>query len=305
MAETKTAVVTGAFSYQGKYITRVLLEKGYKVKTLTGHPGRPNEFGDEVEALPYRFEEPGRLVEDLEGADLFFNTYWVRFNHGRTTYGRAVANTQNLMRAARAAGVRRFVHTSITNPSRDSKSAYFRGKAILEETLKRSGLGYAIVRPTVIFGLEDVLINNIAWFMRRFPVFGLFGRGDYRMQPVYVGDIARLAVELAEGDENVTVDAVGPETYAYADLVHMVREAIGAECKVVNVPPLFGWVAGQALNPMVRDVVITMDEIEGLMDELLVSQDPPTCATRFSEWIKDNAECLGACYTSELQRHFC
>ena len=304
MSTEKKAVVTGAFSYLGKYITRELLRQGVRVKTLTGHPDRENEFGDRVEAAPFHFEEPARMAAELADADWLFNTYWVRFNRGRVTYGGAVANTQNLISAAREAGVKRFVHVSITNPSPDSPLGYFSGKAAMEKTLIGSGLSYAIVRPTVLFGREDILINNIAWLLRRSPVFGVFGRGDYRMQPVYVGDVAALAVELAEKKENVIMDAVGPETYAYADLVRLMRERIGSRSALIRVPPLLAWLAGLVARPLLGDVIITREEIRGLMEGLLVSERPPTCPTRFSEWIGGHAAELGRGYASELSRHY-
>lgn len=296
--------MTGAFSYLGKYITRELLQRGVKVKTLTGHPDRESEFKREVETAPFHFEDPARMAAELRGADWFFNTYWVRFNRGRTTYGGAVANTQNLMAAAQEAGVKRFVHISIANPSLDSPLGYFSGKAVMEKTLIESGLSYAIVRPTVLFGKEDILINNIAWLLRRSPVFGVFGRGDYRMQPVYVGDVAALAVELAGRSDDVIMDAVGPETYAYADLVRLVRERIGSRSAVVGMPPLLGWLAGLLARPLVGDVIITREEIRGLMAGLLVSERAPSCPTRFSAWIAEHAPELGARYASELERHY-
>ncbi len=89
------------------------------------------------------------------------------------------------------------MHVSITNPDPQSNLPYFWGKAILEEDLIASGMSYAILRPTVIFGKEDILINNIAWFLRRFPVFTLPGDGEYRLQPIYVADLAKLAAEQA------------------------------------------------------------------------------------------------------------
>ena len=235
---------------------------------------------------------------------MLFNTYWVRFNYGQTTYGQAVANTQNLISAAKEAEVARFVHISITKPSLDSLFPYFRGKAVLEKTLCDSGLSYAIVRPTAMFGKEDILINNITWLLRRSPAFGIFGKGDYRIQPVFVGDVAALAVTLSESEENVTVDAVGPETYAFADLLRLLKQRIGSKTIIVNVPPMFTWMVSLALNPIVGDVVITRDEIGGLMNDLLVSEAPPTCTTRLSEWTREHAAELGTEYSSELARHF-
>jgi len=99
--------VTGAFGYMGKYIARRLLMLGESVITLTGHPGRSNEFGASVEAFPFRFDDPAAMAGSLSGVRVLYNTYWVRFDHGKTTYDRAVANTCALIRAVEIAGVAR------------------------------------------------------------------------------------------------------------------------------------------------------------------------------------------------------
>ena len=302
--EIKTAIVTGAFSYQGKYIAKMLLKKGYKVKTMTGHPDNKSDLSDKIEVIPYRFERPHLIAHDLEGADLFVNTYWVRFEKGASTHGRAVANTQNLVRACKEAGVRRFVHISISNPSLDSPLTYFAGKAALEETIGASGISYAIIRPTVLFGIEDILINNIAWMLRRFPVFGVFGKGDYRIQPVFVGDVAPLVADLGGSDDNTVVDAVGPETFAYADMVRLIRDAVGVKRPIVPVPPLAGWAFGRMMGVLLRDVPLTRKEIKGLMDGLLVADTSPSCPTSFSKWVTEHGEGLGRSYSSEMSRHY-
>ncbi len=297
-------IVTGAFGYTGRYITRRLLEMGEAVRTLTGHPDRPNPFGDKVEALPYSFHEPAELVKGLRPASTLYNTYWIRFPHGGTTFERAVENTLTLFRAAREAGVRRLVHVSITNPSPDSPLPYFRGKAILEEALRESGLSYAVLRPTVIFGREDILINNIAWFLRRFPVFVVPGRGDYDLQPIYVEDLAEVAVAAGHQEADMTLDAVGPEVYPYVELVGLIAETLGRAPRILHLPPSLALVLIKGLNLIVRDIVLTRDEIEGLMAGLLVSQDPPSGATLLSDWLRGNADLLGRRYASELARHY-
>ncbi len=204
-------VVTGAFSYTGKYVTRRLLKAGRRVRTLTGHPNRANEFGEQVEIAPMDFQNPGGLVQSLRGATVLYNSYWVRFSHGRATFDQAVANSRVLIQAAKEAGVHRIVHLSIANPSVDSHLPYYSGKAQVERAIIDSGLSYAILRPTVNFGVEDILINNIAWFVRRFPVFAIPGSGQYRIQPIFAEDIADLAVSAARKKANLILDAVGPE----------------------------------------------------------------------------------------------
>ncbi|GFP42851.1 hypothetical protein HKBW3C_01975 [Candidatus Hakubella thermalkaliphila] len=164
-------VVTGAFGYTGKYITRKLLSMGKRVRTLTGHPARQNPFGDQVSIFPFNFDKPSQLVKSLQGAITLYNTYWVRFSQGQITFDKAIQNTKTLIQAAQEAGVRKIVHLSITNASEESSLPYFRGKRLLEKAIMHSKLSYAIIRPTVIFGSEDILINNIAWLLREFPVF--------------------------------------------------------------------------------------------------------------------------------------
>jgi NADH dehydrogenase len=242
-APDKTVVITGAFSYTGKYATRILLDRGYRIRTLTYHPERANPFGDKVQVFPYNFDNPERLTGDLQGASTLVNTYWVRFPRGKSTFESAVQNTRTLLRAARNAGVRRIVHVSIANPSLESPLGYYKGKAQLEQAVVESGLAHTILRPTVIFGLEDILINNIAWFVRHFPVFAIPGDGRYRIRPIFVEDIARLIADAAEREENAVLGAVGPETYTFEDLVGLIAGQLQRRIQLVHVPMPLAYIA--------------------------------------------------------------
>ena len=294
--------VTGAFGYSGQYIAERLLRDGHEVITLTNSLGRQNPFGGTVKAFPFDFERPARLAASLEGSEVLINTYWVRFDHRRFTHHGAVANTKTLFQAAKAAGVRRIVHVSITNPDLRSDLPYFRGKAELESALQALGLSYCILRPTVLFGLEDVLINNIAWSLRHLPVFGLFGAGDYKLQPIYVDDLAAAAVEKATSPTNQTIDAIGPETFTYRELVQTVQRALGLKRLILPVPPEMGYWACRGLGLLMRDVVITRQEIRGLMENRLCVDSPPLGKTKLTDWITQHRQDLGRHYTSEMAR---
>jgi NADH dehydrogenase len=278
------------------------LRDGRRVRTLTNSVQRTNPFEGRVEACPFHFDNPEQLVQALRGARVLYNTYWVRFNYADFKHAAVVENTLKLFDAAKKAGVGRAVHVSITNPSEDSSLEYFRGKARLERALQESGLSYAILRPAVLFGGEDILINNIAWVLRRLPVFGVFGNGRYRLQPIHVDDLARLAVEQGRHDGNRTIDAIGPETFTYRDLVREIGAIIGKRRPIVSVPPSFGYLTGWLLGNLVGDVVITPDEIEGLMQDLLCTNSPPAGETRLTDWARQHADTLGQRYASELAR---
>jgi len=297
-------VVTGAFGYTGKYIAQRLLDAGRRVWTITGHPKRTNSFGNQVEIASMDFSDRPGLVRSLRGASVLYNTYWVRFNHGRATFDEAVTNSRMLIQAAREAGVRRIVHLSIANPSLDSRLAYYSGKALVEKAIMDSGLSYAILRPTVIFGIEDILINNIAWFARRFPMFAIPGSGRYQLQPIFVEDLAELATSSARQENSLVIDAVGPEIFTFQDLVRRIARAVGAKPRLIHVNPRAALQMLRFVEPIVGDVILTREEIEGLMADLLVSKQPATGQTRFSEWLAQNATVLGKRYTSELQRHY-
>ena len=303
---TKTHVVTGATGYTGRYIARRLLEKGHRVRSLTHHPDRTDPFEGLVRMMPYHFDSPDLLARSLVGTDTLFNTYWIRMSYGDVTHERASENLKILFAAAQWAGVRRIVHISIANATADSHLPYYRGKAISERHLREFGPSYAIIKPTLIFGRGDILLNNISWALRHFPVFPVPGRGDYPVQPGFVEDIADLAVRMGEGDENVEMDAVGPEVFSYSDYVKLVRRAIGAKCVVLKTPPGLALLGSKLVGAFVNDVTLTRDEIDGLSAGLLASGETGEAVlpTRLTQWLPENADGLGRRYASEIERHY-
>lgn len=306
-ANTNLDLVTGAFGYTGRYIARRLLASGRRVRTLTGRPAVPGSddpFGGQVAAFPFNFDRPEALAESLRGVDTLYNTYWVRFSGGPITFDRAVENSRTLFRAAERAGVRRLVQISITNPAADSPLPYFRGKGLVEQALRESGLAYAILRPALVFGEGDVLLNNIAWLLRRFPVFAVAGNGQYLAQPVYVDDLAALAVAPGPGPANHIADAVGPETYTFDALVRLIAGGMNRRVRIIHSPPAVVLLLSRLLGLLVRDVVLTREELDGLAANLLTSADPPRCPTRLSDWLAEKGNALGATYASELNRHY-
>ncbi|MCB0103789.1 MAG: NAD(P)H-binding protein [Anaerolineales bacterium] len=297
--------VTGAFSYSGKYITKHLLERGDEVITLTNHPNRPNSFEGKIKSFPLNFANETELTESLRGVDVLINTYWIRFDKGTNTQPQAVENTKALVNAAVKAGVKRMVHVSIANPSEDSHLPYYWGKAANEKAVTESGMSYAILRPTVLYGGgEDILINNIAFLLRRLPFFLIPGDGSYGIQPVHVDDLAKLAVEGVYSKDNYIVDAVGPDAYTFKELVNVVGETIGAKRPLISVPPRLALLAAQFLSLFVSDVILTPEEVDGLMGNLLVSKHPALAKTVFKDWLNENKATTGARYASEIKKHF-
>ena len=297
-------VVTGAFSFTGRHIARRLLAQERRVRTLTRRPQPPGSEDIKVDIAPLQFTDRTALVESLRGADVLYNTYWVRFRHGKVGFGDAVANTRMLLGAAAEAGVRKVVHISVSNPSIASHLDYYAGKARTEEIVRASGLRWAIVRPTLVFGTGDILINNIAWLLRRMPIFPIPGLGGYRVQPVAVEDVAEIATWAAEQSDNISVDAAGPDTVTYGEFVEGIAIAVGRRPRFVYMSPRLTLLAGNIVASRLRDVMLTKDELQGLMEDLLVSHEKPRGARRMDNWLLSSADTLGRTYASELDRHW-
>jgi uncharacterized protein YbjT (DUF2867 family) len=301
-------VVTGAFSFTGRFIARRLLDQGRRVRTLTNHPDRPGArevAGDSViDVAPLQFTDRAALVESLRGADVLYNTYWVRFRHAGLGFGDAVANTRILVGAAAEAGVRKVVHISVSNPSPNSHLEYFAGKARTEAIVRESPILWAIVRPTLIYGAGDILINNIAWLLRHMPLFGVPGLGTYRLQPIAGEDVAEIATWAAAQTDNVTVDAAGPDIVSYVELVEAVAIAVRRRPRFVYLPLGLILLAGGIVGRITHDVLVNRQELQGLMDELLVSKETPRGTRHLDNWLLSNSETLGKEYASELGRHF-
>lgn len=298
--------ITGALGYSGRYITRAAIEHGISVRGLTNSPERDNL--QNIELSPLDWNHPSSLSKSMEGCETLINTYWVRFAHGSYSHETAVENTKKLFLSAKEAGIRRIVHVSITHPDKQSTLPYFHGKAVIEEFLEELEIPHTILRPAVLFGStpeESILVNNIAWTLRHFPIVGYFGQGSYRLQPIHVKDFAKLA--LSEGrrtdSSNETIEAIGSETFTYLELLQCIRSAIGSRSLLMGIPVPAGYWASKIIGWLHNDITLTRDEITGLMeDRLAVDNVTPVGTTKLSEWIKEHASTLGINYSSELQR---
>lgn len=299
----QTDVVTGAFGYSGAAIARELHGAGHQVRTLTGHPGRA-PAGTEIDVRPMNFADPAALARDLDGAHTLYCTYWVRFPHGDVTHDTAVRNSRIIFDAAASAGVQRIVHVSITHADPASPYPYFRGKGEVEKHLQDTGIPYVILRPAILFGGDGVLLNNIAWLLRRVPVFAIGGGGEYRIRPIHVDDLARLCLDMGSRTDSVTIDAVGPESVKFRDMVTAIRSATGSRALIVPAP---GWLIpplSAALGAVLRDVLLTPEEYQAMAAGLADSDAPAVGQTAVTEWIAANGSELGRTYASELNRHY-
>jgi NADH dehydrogenase len=303
VADTGVDAVTGAFSYSGRAIAAALIDSGRQVRTLTGHPNRSTGESP-IEIRPLDFDNPIELGRSLDGVTTLYNTYWVRFARQRIDHELAVENSRTLFQAARRAGVERIVHVSITHPSVDSALPYFRGKALVERALAATGVSFAVLRPAILFGGDGVLLNNIAWLLRRLPVFAIGGRGDYRIRGIHVDDLAQLCLEKGVQRDDSVTDAVGPERPTFVELVKSIRDVVESNSMLVHVPGAVLPILSRAVGATLGDVLLTRDEYRAMADGLADTEGPATGSTALSDWLIAQGPALGRTYANELKRHF-
>lgn len=298
-------LITGASGFIGGAIAERLIDRA-EIRGLTSHPAK-NRFGDRVRSFAYDFDDPKRMAGAFRGVDVFVNSYYVRFNYGGLTFDTAVERTRALLAQAKAAGVRKIVHVSVSNASEASDLAYYANKGRIETLVSGSGVDYTILRPALVVGDGDILVNNIAFFLRRLPAFTIFGDGSYRAQPIALGAFADIAVEAVGGNHrNATLAVAGPSDWPFLEMVRAVRRAVGSRARIVSAP---AWVALAGLKVagvLLGDIVLTSDEVKGLTRGYLCAVEPLRRGADFSDWLADPAVAatLGRRYESELARHF-
>ena len=304
MNREHSVAVTGPFGFTGRAIARQLVDRGFDVVTLTRRVDHADPLARSIRSVALDFGRPANLAAALDGVATLFNTYWIRFPRGTESFERAIAESAVLLAAAREAGVGRIVHISVVGADHEAPTPYVRAKAVVEDMVRASGLEWSIVRPTLTYGPGDILVNNMAWALRRLPLYGLPGSGTYTIQPVHVDDVARICIESAHGQPGRTVDAAGPDVMPFREMVETVRSAIGSRSVIVPMPTWGVVAAGRLLGLVVRDVVLTRDEMRELTTSFLTSSQPPLGRIGFKDWVTASADVLGRKWSSELARNY-
>lgn len=307
-----TNLITGAFSFSGRFIAEELLTLGDSVETMTGHPNINDPHYKQIKIKEFRFDDFDALVESFKGIDTFYNSYWIRYPYKGMTWRQAVINCGKLFKACKVAGVKKIIHLSVTNCQKNSPYSYFKGKAIVEEMLKQCGVPYTILRVAWFFEDGDILVNNIAWILRRFPIFGLFDYGRFKLQPISAKSLAEIAVASRyQGDKTINnnkiINAIGPETYTWKQFITTINSSLGSKTLIIPFPGFtvyFAVLISKFIGFFVHDRLLTIEEIKALEDDLCLTKDPSIGDISFKDWLYKYAKSNGVLWHGEIQRHY-
>ncbi len=254
-------LVSGGTGFVGSAIARELLRRNERVAVLGRDEKKIRDrFADRVEARAGDVREPATLAAAMRGVDIVINA--VQFpgspienrRKGWTFEEIDLKGTRHQVDAAKAAGVRRFVTMSGVGAAKDADKHWFRYKWEAEQYLQRSGIEWVVIRPTWIFGPDDVSLNRFLGFGKVLPFIPMFGSGTQDMQPVFIDDVGRVAADAALLPEvaNATFEIGGPEVMSMNDVVKTALDVQGRQRPLLHQPVAVGKAIGRLASILPR-----------------------------------------------------
>ena len=283
---TPTATVFGGSGFVGRYTVGELARRGYRVRVAVRRPDRAlflKPMGDvgQVTPMAANIRDDASVAAAVEGADAVINLVGVLYEAGPQRFQAIHAEgAGRIARAAAAAGVERLVHVSAIGAAPDSPAAYARSKAAGEEAVRGAFPAAVVVRPSIVFGIEDDFLNRFAWIARLAPAIPLIGGGNTRFQPVYVGDVASGVAHIA-GDPEIsrrTYEFGGPEVLSFRELMETMLRHIGRRRLLLPVPGILAMLPAGLMELSPFPPMLTRDQIRMLASDNVASADAPGLA---------------------------
>lgn len=237
-------LVTGASGHVGNSIVRHLVKAGKPVRAMVGNVDKAKlRFGalaSQIEIVTGDVTRPESLKAPLQGVDAVIHLVALAIEKGGRKY--EIINTQgtvNIVEAAKAAGIKRFINMSQNGASVDNPSRFLRSKGMAQAYVAASGLDWTALKPSVIWGPQDEFANVQARLIKLTPIFfPLAGDGQAKFQPVYVGDVAEAFVRSLDDPSTIghEYELGGAEVLTYTEIVQRVLKALHTSRVLIKVP---------------------------------------------------------------------
>jgi len=272
--------ITGGTGFVGRTLARELIASGHSVALIARGVDNSDPSIRElagVEFCEMSLDEPTRLERAFAGCQTVVHCAGINRQHGGVTYQRVhVDGTQNVVAAARAAGVNKVVLLSFLRARPDCGSGYHESKWAAEEIVRRSGLAYTIFKAGVIYGRGDHMLDHLSHAFHTFPIFGFVGFQDRPIRPVAIEDMVRLLATAATGDElaRKTIAVLGPEELTLREAVRRVAKVVGRKPLMFPLPLWFHHLLAALIERLMVVPMVSIAQIR-MLREGLAEATPP------------------------------
>ncbi len=235
-----TVLVTGSTGFLGRRVVEALADRGKDVRCLVRSPGAEAVLDlNKVDVHYGSVNDPASLRSAFYDLEAVVHLVAVIRERGENSFYRVnVQGLRNVLRAAYAAGAKRFIHVSAIGVQQTPRLRYLYSKWQAEQLMPRSGMSYTVLRPSLLFGEGDEFLNSLAGLVKAFPVVPVIGTGRNQFQPIAVSDAARCIAEALDSYKlnNRTVEIGGPDRLTYNQIVDIVAKTIGARRLKLHAP---------------------------------------------------------------------
>ena len=254
--------VFGGTGFLGRRVVRHLRGTGTRVRIVARHR-RPGEDAG-IEQIAADAHDQRCVEAAVVGAGCVVNAISLYVEHGTDTFHSVhVETAAKIARAARQAGIRRFVHISGIGANTASSSPYIRSRGEGEAAVQTAFPGAVIIRPAVMFAADDAFLTTILRLLRSLPAYPIFGDGRTRLQPVYVDDVAAAIAQILRQSQKpcAVYELAGPRVYSYEELLRTIARIAGMGPVLMRMPFAF-WNALAGVAEMLPRPPLTRNQVE-------------------------------------------
>jgi NADH dehydrogenase len=281
VSNERTVVVFGGTGFLGRRVVRHLRKCGFSVRIASRHPDRGDALfavGDpQLQSVTADIHDEQSIARALAGAYAVVNAVSLYIEHGTETFHSLhVECAQRLAAQACQAGVARLVHVSGIGADASSQSLYVRRRGEGELAVRAAFADALLIRPAVMFGPDDSFLTTVITFLKRFPIYPVFGRGLTRLQPAYVEDVAEAITRALQRTEKrpIIFECGGPRVYSYKELLKTVAHEANLKPTLISIPFAF-WYLLAWFAEIFPSPPITRNQVDLMQIDNVASPEMP------------------------------
>lgn len=259
--------VTGGTGFVGRNLVNRLLDENHEITVMSHRKSGENLFDRRVRLVPGTVDSVTEMVPAFHGAQAVYHLVGIISKSRKNTFEKTVTQgTQNVIAACLGAKVKKIIYLSAMGTSESAETAYHKTKFQAEQAIQNSGLDWTIFRASIIYGKNDGFLRMMSKIIRFVPFVPIFGDGKYKIQPLYIKDLAEAMGKtlLTPAASGQIIDVGGPEQLEYVDVMNQLKKALGKRRLNFHIP--FGVIKPIAgvLQIILKPAPLTVDMLKML-----------------------------------------